>query len=287
MIELRCGDGRALVSTLGGELAAWRAVGRELIWTPDARFWDRSAPLLFPAVGWRRNGKIRVDGQDYPLGVHGFAASQLFEVVEQSEAALRLRLQDNEQTRAQYPFAFEFDVTYALRNSTLEIALEICNRGGGHMPYACGLHPGFRWPFALGAREDYRLEFERDEAPFVPEIAPGGLFSARQRAIALQGRSMALNDDVFAREALCFLNARSRAISFCAPDGARIVMTTEGFPHLAIWSRYGAPFLCLEAWTGHGDREGFEGDIFAIPSMIVLQPGERRGHSATFAIHGP
>jgi hypothetical protein len=55
-------------------------------------------------------------------------------------------------------------------------------------------------------------------------------------------------------------------------------MELENFPHIALWSRsvkgIGAPFLCLEAWTGHGDPEGFSGDIFAKPSMRALAPGE-------------
>lgn len=282
VIELRKGDARAVISPMGGEFIQWRAGGRELIWTPDARFWDRSAPLLFPGVGWRRDGKIRLGDIEYPLGVHGFAASQLFEVAGIDESSARLRLQDNSQTRAQYPFAFGFEVTYALEESAVHVALDVCNRGNTPMPYACGLHPGFCWPFAGGERDSCFVEFEADEASFVPVITAGGLFSARQRSIDLQDRRIALSDDTFAQEAMCFLNARSKTLSFCDPSGARIVMTAQGFPHLAIWSRAGAPFVCLEAWTGHGDPDGFDGDIFAIPSMTVLAPDERRGHSATF-----
>ncbi len=38
-------------------------------------------------------------------------------------------------------------------------------------------------------------------------------------------------------------------------------MTVEDFPHFAVWSKRGAPFVSLEAWTGHGDPDGFDGDI--------------------------
>jgi hypothetical protein len=53
-----------------------------------------------------------------------------------------------------------------------------------------------------------------------------------------------------------------------------------------LWSRPGAPFLCLEAWTGHGDPAGFSGDIFAKPSMQSLFPGESARCAATFIWSG-
>jgi galactose mutarotase-like enzyme len=63
-------------------------------------------------------------------------------------------------------------------------------------------------------------------------------------------------------------------------------MELENFPHIALWSRPGAPFLCLEAWSGHGDPEGFSGDIFAKPSMQRLNPGESARCAATFVWSG-
>jgi galactose mutarotase-like enzyme len=59
-------------------------------------------------------------------------------------------------------------------------------------------------------------------------------------------------------------------------------MELDNFPHIALWSRPGAPFLCLEAWTGHGDPEYFDGDIFAKPSMRLLNPFESARSGARF-----
>jgi len=50
-------------------------------------------------------------------------------------------------------------------------------------------------------------------------------------------------------------------------------MALDGFPHLALWSKPGAPFVCMEAWTGHGDPVGFSGDLADKPSMRLLAPG--------------
>jgi galactose mutarotase-like enzyme len=65
---------------------------------------------------------------------------------------------------------------------------------------------------------------------------------------------------------------------FESPQGSSIEMILENFPHLAAWTKPGAPFLSLEAWTGHADPEGFEGEMFEKPSMILLPPGATSRH---------
>jgi galactose mutarotase-like enzyme len=60
-------------------------------------------------------------------------------------------------------------------------------------------------------------------------------------------------------------------------------MTLEGFQHFALWKRGDAPFLCLEAWTGYSDPEGFAGELRDKPGMRVLAPGEIARHRATYS----
>lgn len=287
MIELACEEARATIAPSGAELRAWRVNGHNLIWTPDPTIWNATAPLLFPIVGWAREGAIRVKEKRYPIGVHGFAAACLFDIEMQRADAVTLRLRDDADTRAHYPFGFCFSVTYRLSRASLVIDIEVANTGDEVMPYACGLHPGFRWPFAGGAPERYAIRFDKAEKPEVPVIAPGGLFSARQRAIPLQGRDLVLAPALFAAEALCFLDAASRSLDFIAPDGTSLSIATEGFPHWALWSRPGAPFLSIESWSGHGDPEGFRGELADKPSMILLGPRETQTHRATYRLRSP
>lgn len=286
ILELSNGEARAQIACEGAEAVRWCVGGRELLWRPAGAFWDRVAPVLFPVVGWCRDARICVQGQYYPMGVHGFAAGRVFEVESQSDSSVRFVLRSDEQTLAQYPFRFTLRVDHALTPQALETSLHITNEGDAPMPYACGLHPGFAWPFAGGAREDYRAEFSAAESAQVPLIAAGGLFSRETRAAPLQGRGLALNDGVFEQEALCFLNARSRHMDFCAPDGSAIRVASDDFAHLALWSKPGAPFVCIETWTGHGDPVGFAGELADKPSMIVLAPGESRSHRATYEWRG-
>ncbi|MGU9979997.1 aldose 1-epimerase family protein [Phreatobacter sp. HK31-P] len=274
MIHLRKGRSEAAISAIGGELRRWSVDGSDLLWPGDPAWWEGSAPILFPIVGWARNGEVRIDGIARPMGVHGFAGSRPFRVVEQGEASCRLELVDDAETRAVYPFGFSLSVSYGLTVDGLAIGFTVANAGDRPMPYTLGFHPGFRWPRAGAQRSGHAVVFAEREEPSVPVIAPGGLFSATRRPVPLDGRRLVLDDDVFAAEALCFLDARSRSWRFEAPDGSAIRMDLDGFPHLALWSKPGAPFVCLEAWTGYGDPVGFEGELKDKPSMRILAPGE-------------
>lgn len=276
-IPLATPTSSASISPCGAELTALRLGGLDLIRAPDSA-WAATSPVLFPIVGWARDGLVRVGGLSYPMGVHGFAAALDFEPVSIAPDRARFVLRDNRETRARYPFGFELAVDYRLSETALEITLAVANTGDTAMPYACGLHPGFRWPFAGGAPEDYRVVFDAPERPAVPVIAPGGLFSAETRAVPLDGRVLPLSHDLLAQEALCILDCASRGLTFERVGGTGLRLEVENFPHLALWSRPPSPFLSIEAWTGHGDPVGFAGDLFEKPSMRVLAPGERAVH---------
>ncbi|MGB8278523.1 MAG: aldose 1-epimerase family protein [Methylovirgula sp.] len=283
MILLEAGDARAMIAPDGAEIKRWDIAGRPLIWQADPAIWAETAPILFPVVGWTRNGEVRVGDRSYPLGLHGFARHRRFEIVDQDVSGVRLRLTSDAATQALYPFDFSLTIEHRLTGASLQTVLDVHNRGDRAMPYACGVHPGFRWPFAGGAAEAYRISFAAAEDPAVPEIAPGGLMSARRRHLPLAGRDLPLAAALFQNDALCFLNARSHGLRFEAPDGAAISLETEDFPHLALWCRPGAGFLCIEAWTGYNDPEDFAGDLFEKPSMRLLAPGATGRHAAIFS----
>jgi hypothetical protein len=101
----------------------------------------------------------------------------------------------------------------------------------------------------------------------------------------VEGNRLPLDDALFAHEALCFLDATSRSARFEQADGSALEMTLDDFPHLALWTKPGAPLLSLESWTGYGDPVGFAGDIFEKPGMRVLGPGEMARHGAAYRFH--
>jgi galactose mutarotase-like enzyme len=284
LIHLEQGAARAEVSLRGGELHGWFMENRNLLWQRDPRWWDQSAPILFPIVGWGNGGRITVDGRSRPMGVHGFAARSAFDVVNRDHASVTLVLSDNDVTSPIYPFGFHLSVTYILHETWLMVEFAVENAGKRVMPYALGFHPGFPWPLGDIAREKRFIEFEKPEPSEVPVITPGGLISQRRRPIPIRDRRLALNDALFADEALCFLDANSRTFALHAGEsGPSISLETSGFPHLALWSLPGAPFVSMEAWTGHSDPEGFAGELADKPSMRLLAPGAVARHAVRLA----
>ena len=280
-VRLNVGAASAEIALLGAEARAWRVGPHELLWMGEHKVWNKISPILFPVIGAIRDG-ARIGGRQYPLPFHGFATGLTFQVEAARDEFVRLSVGDSEATRALYPFAFGLALEYALTEASLTMAIEVKNAGAQPMPYACGLHPGFRWPFAGASREGAFVRFEQEELPDVPVIAPGGFFSGNVRRVPLAGKILPIDDALFANDAACFLQARSRSLSFVAANGASITMDFPSFAHVALWTRPGAPFLCLEPWTGYGDPVGFAGELKIKPSMLSLEPGAKARHEAIF-----
>ncbi|MCP3478017.1 aldose 1-epimerase family protein (plasmid) [Bradyrhizobium sp. CCGUVB1N3] len=279
LVSLESGAARACVDLHGGELRSWFVGGRELLWNADPVWWDQSAPILFPIVGSASGGQIRVDGSGRPMAVHGFARQHEFAVSGRDPASITVTLTSNQEIRKVYPFWFQLSVTYALAGSSLTASFSIANLDRRSIPYALGFHPAFRWPFDDVPRHEYKIRFEAEESPLVPEVTSDGLISARRRLLPIKRRILDLADELFTSDAMCFLNARSGWFSLDAGgSGSCITLEATGFPHLALWSRPGAPFVSMETWTGHSDPEGFTGDSFEKPSMRILAPGETADH---------
>jgi galactose mutarotase-like enzyme len=277
LIRLTSGGSEVLVALAGGQPTLWRVGGRDLLWSGDPEHWGWRAPVLFPVVGQVNGGRVRIDGRSYDMPRHGFARTSAFRCLDRTGDSVHLRL-DKSTADTTFPLAFELDIIGTLLPDTLSLEFVVGNPGRSVLPYAVGFHPAFPWPFDGGRQESYSLWFEKDEAAEVPVIAPDGLISRERRAVPLQGNRLPLAPALFQNDALVLLNASSRRMRFESPQGSAIEMSLENFPHLAAWTKPGAPFLSLEAWTGHADPEGFEGEMFEKPSMILLPPGATSRH---------
>ena len=284
VIVLETAGARAEIAARGAELRAWSVDGRPLLWAPDPAIWAETAPILFPIVGWTRNSRVVIDGESYPLGLHGFARTLDFEVVEHGSAHARLVARSCDATRMLYPFDWTLTVDYTLAQNALTTRLTVRNDDEDQgMPFACGLHPGFRWPFAGGDLDDYAIVFAEPEETFVPVISPAGLFTYDARDVPIEGRRLPLSAALFDKEALCFLGARSKSLRFTHASGAAIDIALENFSHIALWSKPEGRFLSIEAWTGHGDLIDAGENFFDKPSMRYLFRGESATHAATFS----
>lgn len=276
---------RADISATGAELVRLQdGNGRDLLWDGDPAFWTGRAPLLFPLVGGTKGNRIRVGGVEYPISRHGFARTSRFEPVSAGATACTWRLDASEETRRHYPFDFRLDVTYRLDANKLHMVAEVTNRGDGAMPASFGFHPALRWPLPYGKpREVHEIVFERDEPKPVKRLRDN-LLSAVQYPSPVHDRHLPLADDLFRDDALIFDEPASRSVLYGAVDGPSIRVSFPRMPHLGIWSKPGAGFVCIEPWHGYASPEDFDGELADKPGMVLIAPGTTQAFDMTIAL---
>lgn len=285
MIEIRSGALTATIAPLGAELVSLRdAEGREWMSDGDPAYWTGRAPLLFPIVGKLNGDVYRLDGKAYSLPQHGFARRREFTLIEQTADRAVFRLTDDDITRAVYPFAFALDAAFTLNGATLAMEITVTNRGDVPMPASFGFHPAFAWPLpGGGAKEDHRIVFEREEPAPLNRIG-GGLIGPADRETPVEGDTLWLRDDLFAHDALVWESPASRSLCYGCEGGPELAIAFPEMPTLALWTKPGASFLCVEPWQGHADPAGFTGEIWDKQGMLRLEPGERRAFAMSVTL---
>ena len=281
--RLHLGGAEALVAARGAELQSLRLGGQDLLWEAGP-LWPRHAPLLFPIVGRLKDDTLRHGGGTFPMPRHGFARDRDFTLVEGTATTCTAELQDDEASRASYPFAFRLRVAYTLTATSLRMDLALHNPGTGPLPASLGLHPAFRWPLAPGlAKTGHRLVFEADEPCSLRRLDADGLLDPAPYPTPIEAGTLALREDLFAADALIFLEPRSRRLRFEAEGGPALTLRWEGFPHLGIWAKPdpGPASLCLEPWEGHADPAGWIGAFSDKPGSFLLAPGATRRWALT------
>lgn len=250
--------------------------GTEYLWQADPAFWARHAPVLFPIVGKLAGGRYLYEGKAYAMPPHGFARDLDFELVQSTPDSLSYRLQASPETRRSYPFEFTLLRRYRLSGTVLEVACDVENTGAGILPFSIGEHPAFSLKWGVGDKvEDYALQFEKPERLITHLLDANGLLTAGTERILADKRVLPLRSDLFDRDALIFLKFNSSKVSLCSRrHPRRVTVEFPGYPHLGIWAKPGAPFVCIEPWYGHADPASHDGQLLHKPGIIMLEPGK-------------
>lgn len=280
MFEIASEGLSARVDPLGAELVGLRdGEGRSLLHDRDPAWWASSAPLLFPIVGGLRGDAYRLDGRSHAMARHGVARRQTFALVEQAADRVVLRLTDTAATREAYPFTFAFEADYRIEGAALTMTLTATNMGATDMPVSMGYHPAFAWPLPYGEdRAVHRIRFDEPEPDALCLLDAAGLIATEERATPVEGRDLVFKDALFAADALIWRRLRSRGCLYGADAGPQLRIDWSDMPSLGIWTKPGAPYVCIEPWDGIADRADFDGEIWDKPGIHRLAPGEGLSH---------
>ena len=266
------------VSEKGAELQSIRdGSGTEFLWQGDPKYWSGRAPTIFPYVARLTGKQYTLFGKTYSMGIHGFARTSTFSPIASSESAVTLRLTDNEETRAQYPYSFVFDVTYSLSGNCLTVKYEVTNRSETTMYFGIGGHPGFNVPNAQGLRfEDYCLEFREDCSPRRVAFTDDCFVAGGDSAYPLQSRRIPLRHELFDHDAVVLRDAAKSVSLFSDKGGKCITVTCPDMTYLGFWhaTRTDAPYVCIEPWSSLPARKDMTEDFSRQNDLKQAAPGE-------------
>ncbi len=260
----------AKINHKGAELISLANHEREFIWEGNPAFWGKHSPILFPIVGTLKNNQFFYKNQTYSLSRHGFARDTMFEVIEKTENTVTFSLISDENTVKIYPFLFELHIIYSLENNQLSIGYQVFNKEKGEMFFSIGAHPAFALPNTF---EDYAIVFEQDET-LTYYLLENDLLSPKTSTISTKDGKFNLNYPLFENDALIFKHLKSKSLRILQKDKPLLQVDFEGFPHLGIWTKTNAPFICIEPWFGHSDTIDSTGDFTQKEGIQKLGPAE-------------
>lgn len=249
--------------------------GTEYLWQGDPAYWVRRSPTLFPFVGRLVDGCYTFKGKKYEMNIHGFLKESLLTVVSQSEDAIVFSLVDNETTRMQYPFSFEFLLTYTLKGAVLDVAFAVKNTGDETMYFGIGAHPGFFVPLEEGLPfTSHYLAFEKKTDAQRMGVSDDCFLAGADEPLPLvDGVKLPLTHELFDRDAL-ILKDVDRTISLRSESGKKaLTVRYPDMAYLGIWSKphTDAPFVCIEPWVSLPSSDGEIAELTTKKDLVSLE----------------
>lgn len=271
MLEIECSKHGAELTSLKFNGVECIHQGNSVIDENGKPYWGRHAPILFPIVGKLKDNKTKINGKIYEMTQHGFARDMDFEELEKNSKYV---LKSNPETLKKFPFKFELYVEYKINQNELTTKYTVINKDNKDMIFGLGGHPAFVCNYSS---ENYELVFENKEDKIEFYKLCDGLINRNPIDSILEDNRIQLTKDIFNEDAIIMKNINSNKISLIDKTNNKQVLEFdfEGFPYLAIWSKKGAPFVCIEPWQNHTDNINSDGIFDNKPNILKLKPNEK------------
>lgn len=270
------------VSSMGAEIKSLKFEGVERIHDSNPKYWNRSAPLLFPCIGTITNGETKINGTSYPLSKHGFLRDQEAKLYSKTSNELIFQFTSNEKTLTFYPFHYEVLVRYSLNGNQLASRVQVKNLSSEKMPFHFGLHPAFKTSICEDEKfEDYEFIIQTLKTyPVLSVNLENGTidFDSVRRTLDLS-KPLPLNYSDYAYDALVFDQIDFDTVTLQNKKATHgVTFQFSPFPMLGIWTPYpkNAPFICIEPWIGCADPSKHDGVFEHKKYIQVLNANEEK-----------
>lgn len=279
MIKLQNALATVLISERGAELRSFCSNEREYIWQADPEVWNSYAPITFPICGTLVNNEYILDEKRYTLSRHGFARGSVFEVESAHDSSATFLLKSSDETRAVYPYEFEFRVIYTLKSKTLTSRVEVKNLSPRTMYFSVGSHEGYFTPEGI---EEYDILLSQKESLYTLNL-DGAYLDGTSTLFLDDTDVIPLSYDYYKeRDTLIFKDIRSKSVTLKKRDKSRALrISFEGYENLLLWTKVGAKLICIEPWNGLPDPKNTDGRLENKLSIQTVKKSETyiREHS--------
>lgn len=278
LITIRSEELTVIISSAGAEIQSIKGRdGVERMYDGDPRFWANRAPILFPVAGGFRNDGYEWQGKWYDMPKHGFIRPLEWQVesVKEKEAVFLLQ-----QKNPGFPFEYDLRAIYTVSGNCLKVAYAVTNRDEAPFCFSIGSHEAYACPEGI---EKYEIVFDEEET-LRHSVLEGALNSHETVLIAENTRVLPLKYEYFAVDALVFRSLRSKGVTLrSACHGRTIRVDFPECPFLLLWTKPGAPYICIEPWCNGPDFVDAPAQIDQKPGFMRLEKGETitRTHTIT------
>ena len=236
-------------------------------------FWKRQAPILFPIVGQLKNSKTEIEGKTYEMSQHGFARDMKFEEISKTENEHHYMLKYNEETLKKYPYKFELHVIYEIEKDTLIVTYKVKNVDEKSIYFGLGGHPAFNCDYSNG---EYEIAFSENEDEIEFLKLKDGLIDTEIADNILEDNKIYLKENTFDSDAVIMKNIKSNKVILQNRNTNKKILEFDftDFPYLALWSKKGAPFVCIEPWQNTADKIDSNQIYKEKENILSIEPDE-------------
>lgn len=258
MIKISKDNFEVEINEFGGTLSSIKKDGIEYLWQGSEDSWTGKDVVIFPFVARLKDGFYTVDEKEYRLKTHGLLRYDCLQVEEKERDRVVLSYKYSQDTLKEYPYKFEFYVTYKVLSNSVTVTYKVVNADNKTIYFGLGGHPALQLP--LNRKEGFddisgnTISFEKEINVNNYELDESGCHITKKVPFGTI-KDFALNKEMFAKyKTFIFTDAKFNNLVLKRSDGVNIKMQLNNPPVLALWTKetYGS-YICIEPWYGIPD----------------------------------
>jgi galactose mutarotase-like enzyme len=98
------------------------------------------------------------------------------------------------------------------------------------------------------------------------------LIATKTNVLPAPNNLIPLKYELFENDALIFKSLQSKSLTILKNQTPLLRVNYSDFPHLGIWTKMNAPFLCIEPWFGYSDSVESTGNLMEKAGIQIIEP---------------